>query len=338
MEAEEERTGKVLIDASRPYATEDLGLSWRYTISTFTLMFVLAACSAFVPYTIVRVVAAVLNGLVLVRGFILYHDHMHGALLRKSPVARALFSLYGTLLLTPPRVWRQTHNYHHANTAKIIGSHIGSYPMVTVDMWRQMNFAQRLKYRLARHPLTIFMAPLTLFVYGMCLSSFVRDPKRHWDSLVSLLLHVAIAAALIGGFGFGFFFYVYYLPLWIATAAGGYLFYAQHNFPDIEVLPREEWSYTHAAIHSSSHLVASPLMHWFTGNIGYHHVHHLNSMIPFYRLPEAMAGISELQSPHTTSLMPSDIIACFRLKLWDPQLNKMVAFPRQTVAKAQPAG
>lgn len=321
------RSGKALIDASRPFAQESPGRSWWLTLSTFALISALTAAAAFSPHWSLRLLAGVINGLLLVRGFILYHDHMHGALLRKSPVARACFAVYGTFLLTPPRVWRQTHNYHHANTARIVGSHIGSYPVATVDMWLGMTLAERLIYRITRHPLNLLLAPLTIFAYGMCIASFLRSPKKYWDSLASVLLHAGLATAIISSAGLTMYVFCLLLPLWLATVTGGYLFYAQHNFPDMHLLPREEWSYTHAALHSSSYLRGGALMHWFTGNIGYHHVHHLNSMIPFYRLPEAMAGIHELQDPHETSLWPRDVIACFALKLWDPQAQRMVGFP-----------
>ena len=118
--------------------------------------------------------------------------------------------------------------------------------------------------------------------------------------------------------------------LFVATATGAYLFNAQHNFPEMDVQPRHEWEYTHAALHSSSYMKTGPIMGWLTGNIGYHHVHHLNPGIPFYRLPEAMKGIPELQTPHATSLHPKDIVACFQQKLWDPEQQVMVGYPKGT--------
>jgi omega-6 fatty acid desaturase (delta-12 desaturase) len=105
---------------------------------------------------------------------------------------------------------------------------------------------------------------------------------------------------------------------------GSYLFFAQHNFPGVWLASHREWSYVNSALHSSSYLCTGRVMSWFTGNIGYHHVHHLNAKIPFYRLPEAMAALEELQSPPTTSLSLRDIAACLRLKLWDPAAGRLV--------------
>jgi omega-6 fatty acid desaturase (delta-12 desaturase) len=275
----------------------------------------------------VRLLASVIEGLLIVRGFILYHDALHGALLRTSKLARAIFYTYGVLVLTPPNVWRQTHNYHHAHTAKIVGSHVGSYMMLTTEMWAKATPSQRFMYKLTRHPITIALGYLTIFLYGMCASSFLRNPRKNWDSLLAIVVHVGLVAALWHFFGPAACLFTLVLPLAVACAAGGYLFYAQHNFPEIHIQPRETWSYTRAALESSSFMEMSPVMHWFTGNIGYHHVHHLNPSIPFYRLPEAMAQIPELQNPGRTSLLPRDVLSCFRLKLWDPQKQEMVGYP-----------
>ena len=165
-----------------------------------------------------------------------------------------------------------------------------------------------------------------VFLWGMCLGPFLRSPKKYWDSLLALVVHGAILAAILATSGLAMALYAVVLPMVVAFAAGSYLFYAQHNFPDIVVQGRHEWRYTDAALHASSYLRTGPILRWFTGNIGYHHVHHLNPGIPFYRLPEAMAGIEALQSPPTTTLHPRDILACLRLKLWDPDGGRMVGW------------
>jgi omega-6 fatty acid desaturase (delta-12 desaturase) len=282
--------------------------------------------AAVAPWWPVRLIAAVVAGLVTVRGFILYHDFMHGALLRGSKVGKAIMSVYGCLVLTPPSVWKQSHNYHHANNAKIIGSHVGSYPVLTIDMWRKATPSQRRWYRIARHPLTIVTGYLGIFLYGMCISGFLRRPAKNWDCLVALFMHIALAVTIGWFFGADVLLFAFILPLAVACATGAYLFYAQHNFEGMHLQPREKWSYTRAAIESSSYMKLGPIMNWFTGNIGYHHVHHLNPGIPFYRLKETMDAIPELQAAKVTTLWPRDIAACFRLKLWDPEREEMVGY------------
>ena len=321
------RSEIALVDATRPFAKENRVRSWAYLLSTTGLLALTTAGALVAHAIIVRGACAVVSGLAIVRMFIIYHDFMHGALLRKSPIARAILYTYALLAMTPPRTWRETHNYHHAHTAKIVGSHVGSYAMVTPVIWAKMAPRQRLLYKATRHPLTILCGYFTIFMFGMCVSPLVRSWRKNWDSAVSLMLNLSLTAALIHYAGFATFVFAYGLPLAIATALGGYLFYAQHNFPGMHVQPRESWSYTRAALESSSYLKMGGLLRWFTGNIGYHHVHHLNSQIPFYRLPEAMAAIPELQHPITTSLSARDIAACFRLKLWDPAAGKMIGYP-----------
>ncbi|MEM9188455.1 MAG: fatty acid desaturase [Myxococcota bacterium] len=323
------RSGKELIAATRPFAKEQRGKSWFHLLTTLGVLAGLIAVAAASPWWPLRIASSLVAGLVIVRGFILYHDYMHGAILRRSKLAKAIMHSYGVLVLTPPRVWRQTHNYHHAHTAKIVGSHVGSYMMLTVEMWRtKTTKGQRVLYRIARHPMTVLFGYATIFLYGMCAASFLRNPRKNWDSLVALLVHVGLVIGVTLVFGWDVALLTIVLPLFVACALGAYLFYAQHNFEEMHIQPRHEWSYTRAALESSSYLELGPVMRWFTGNIGFHHVHHLNPTIPFYRLPEAMAEIPELQNPGKTSLHPREVLRCFRLKLWDPDAGRMVGFPQ----------
>lgn len=321
------RTEKELIQASRSYAVESKAKSWALLLGTLLVLGFFWSGAVLAPHWALRLVSGIFAGLTIVRMFIVYHDFMHGAILRNSLAARAILYVYGVVVMTPPRVWKETHNYHHANTAKIIGSHVGSYIMVTTGMWQKMSSRERFMYKAVRHPLTILFGYFTVFMLGMCVSPFVRAPKKNWDSLLSLLLNWTVTGLIIWRFGFVAFVLGYFVPLAVAMASGAYLFYAQHNFPEMNVQPRHEWSYTRAALESSSYMKMGALMNWFTGNIGFHHVHHLNQQIPFYRLPEAMAAIPELQDPPTTTLSLSDVVKCFELKLWDPDAGKMVGYP-----------
>ena len=319
--------GNELVAVTRPFAREDRWRSIGHVVSTFGLLAMATAMAALSPHWALRALGMVLEGLLIVRAFILAHDFQHGAILRKSLVGSLLFSLYGTLVLTPPRVWRATHNYHHAHTAKIVGAQIGSYPVMTVEMWRRASRGKRIAYAIARHPLNILFGYLTIFLGGMCVGAFVRNPREHWDSAIAFVVHVALLVASTHFFGFEMTLFVLVGPLFIACALGSYLFYAQHNFPGVFMQPRQTWTFARAAIESSSFMRCGAIMSFFTGDIGYHHVHHLNAAIPFYRLREAMAAIPELQVEPQTSLSLSDIRACFNLKLWDPQAGKMVGFP-----------
>ncbi len=322
-----ERTEQEIIKASNVFAHEDRARSWFHLTSTLLLLIGSQVAAATLVNPWLRPVFSLLAGLFTARAFIIFHDFKHGAILRGDKLAKVLLDAFGLYVLTPSNVWTQTHNYHHAHTAKIVGSHVGSYMMLTTTLWEKTTPGQRFMYKLIRHPLTIVFGYFTVFIYGFCVAAFVRNPKKNQDSLLAIVLQLALGVALYHYGSLAVLFYALLLPQIIAHALGAYLFYAQHNFPEAHVQPRESWTFVRASLESSSYLKLGPLMNYFTGNIGYHHVHHLNYRIPFYRLPEAMAAIPELQNPRTTTLHPRDIVACFKLKLWDAEQGKMVGFP-----------
>ena len=319
------RDNKELLVASKEYAEEVRWLSWWHVYSTLAVFAGLVTVICLDVPLPLRLLSSVVCGLVAVRLFVINHDYQHGAILKNSRTASWIMYVCGVFTLSPPSIWNRSHNHHHKNNSKIFGASIGSYPVMTTAAYAHASTWERFCYAASRHPVTIGLGYVTIFLYGMCLRSLLVDPRRHLDSALALVVHFGLIAwltvvawdvmllALVG-------------PLALASAAGAYLFYAQHNFPGVKLRDRDEWSHVFAAQNSSSYIRMSPWMHWFTGNIGYHHVHHLNARIPFYRLPETMAGIEEMQSPCTTSLMPMDVIRCLRLKLWDAESDRLMTF------------
>ena len=330
------RAGRELFKATTPFAVERVDTSWRLVITTFGLLIAALVGAGAAPGWPLRLVFSILSALLMVRAFIMYHDYMHNAILVNSRTAWVLFRIYAAFALTPPRSWKKSHNYHHGNVGKVAGPSIGAFPIMTTDMWREASRATHAGYRIVRHPLTILAGYLTIFLISITLMPLLRNPVRHWDSLLVLLGHGALITVLWVFGGFDVAFFVVLLPMTIASMIGSYLFFAQHSFENMRILPAETWSYHRAALESSSFMKLNRLMRWFTGNIGYHHIHHLNVRIPFYRLPEAMSAIPELQSPVTTSLSFHDIRACFRCSLWDEDLQRMVSY-REASRPAQAA-
>ena len=322
----EARTGRALFKATIPFALESVKKSWWLVASTLLILIASLVGAALAPVWPIRLLFSVLSALLMVRTFITYHDYMHNAILSRSRLAWFLFRIYAAVSLTPPRSWKQSHNYHHGHVGKIAAASVGAFPLMTTDMWRDASLATRIGYRIERHPLTILTGYLTIFFFSVTLLPFLRNPARHWDSLLVLLGHGSLVAALWVFGGFDVAFFVIFLPMTIASMIGSYLFFAQHSFEDMHILPEDAWTYSRAAMESSSFMKLNKLMAWFTGNIGFHHIHHLNVRIPFYRLPEAMKAIPELQSPVTTTLSFHDIVACFRCCLWDEGLQRMVSY------------
>ena len=315
-----------LFKATLPFGVESVKTSWWLVGTTFVMLLASLVGAALAPAWPLRLLFSLFSALLMLRAFITYHDYMHNAILSQSRPARWLFRLFAVLALTPPRSWKNTHNHHHGHVGQINAASVGGFSMMTTDMWRDASLATRIAYRVERHPLTILTGYFTIFFLSVTLLPFLRNPARHWDSLLVLLGHGTLIAALwvLGGFDVAFF--VVLLPVTIASAIGSYLFYAQHSFEDMRVLASETWTARRASMESSSFMKLNKVMSWFTGNIGYHHVHHLNVRIPFYRLPEAMKTVPELQSPLTTTLSFKDIRACFQCCLWDEGLQRMVSY------------
>ena len=316
--------GKELILATKPYARDSSVRSWAHLLSTALLLASALAGTLLKLNLSGRIGCSLLAGLLYLRFFVIYHDQQHQAILPHSRLAEALMRFFGLLILSPSSVWKSSHNHHHNHNSKLRGSHIGSFPIMTKEQYLQSSRAKRFNYLFMRHPLTILFGYVFIFQYGMCLYPSLTKPREHFDGLLALLLHVLLAVVITGVFGWPALLLTLVLPHFIASAIGSYLFYAQHNFPTVSFRDNSCWAYDKAALESSSFMRTGPLAGWFTANIGYHHVHHLNSRIPFYRLPEVVAAIPELQTPKTTSLHLSEIVRCLRLKVWDATAQRMV--------------
>lgn len=324
------RIGPDLFKATLPFASESVAASWWHVTSTLLLLIASLTAAGLAPGWPLRTCFSLLSALLLVRVFITYHDYMHRAILSRSRLAWVLFRLYAAVALTPPRSWNKSHNYHHGHVGQVSAASIGAFPIMTRQMWLDASLAERLQYRMIRHPLTVLTGYVTIFLISICLLPLLNNPTRHWDSLLSMLGHAAIIAVLWVFGGFDVAFFVFLLPMTIASALGSYLFFAQHSFKRMHIMSPQAWTYYRAAMESSSYMRLNRVMQWFTGNIGFHHIHHLNVRIPFYRLPEAMNAIPELQSPITTSLAPRDIVDRFRCCLWDEERQRMVSYREAT--------
>ncbi|WP_020532330.1 fatty acid desaturase family protein [Flexithrix dorotheae] len=318
------RTGKELILATKVFAKEDRKKSWFEVFITIFFVLVVFPMPFLNTPLWTKLIASVICGLLYVRMFVIYHDYQHHTILQKSKLAEWIMTGFGIYLLAPRRIWKRSHDHHHNNNSKLSISGIGSYPTICKDRFQKLSKKQKRIYLINRHPLTIIFGYVTLFIYWLNVKSFVQSPKKHLDSLAALLIHLALSIMVFMIFGPEIYFIGWFAPFFLAFGIGSYLFYCQHNFPKAKFRENHDWTYDNAALSSTSFMEMNPIMHWFTGDIGFHHVHHMNSRIPFYRLREVMAKMPELQNPPTTSWNPMEIYRCFRLKLWDPEKDKMI--------------
>lgn len=319
------KEGKELILATKKYAQENRQKSWAHTATTFLLLGIAYFGGIFPSHWLIQLGFGTLAGLLLARAFIIYHDYLHNTILQHSLLARILFTWFGYHMLAPITVWRRSHDYHHAHNSKLYSSSIGSFPIVTKKKYLEASAKDRFIYLFIRHPFTILTGYFFSFAYGMCIRTLLRSSAKHWDAVWALVYHYGVLSVVFYFLGWESALLGFLLPSLIAGAMGSYLFYAQHNFPGATFKEANEWNYVDAALQSSSYMKMTKLMNWFTGNIGYHHIHHTNSKIPFYNLPTVFKEMEEFRvHARETSLWPWDVVKCLRLKVWDPEQGKMI--------------
>jgi omega-6 fatty acid desaturase (delta-12 desaturase) len=263
----------------------------------------------------------------LVRLFMIQHDCGHGAFFRHRLVNDWVGRVLGVLTLTPYDFWRRTHALHHATSGNLDRRGFGDIDTLTVREYRERTFWGRLKYRLYRHPLVMFgIGPAYLFMLqhrlpvGLMRAGFVP-----WLSTMSTNLAIAvIVAGLIWMIGIKAFVLVHLPIMLLAASIGVWLFYVQHQFEETAWDANAAWDRHEAALHGSSHYELPAVLRWFTANIGVHHIHHLCSNIPYYRLQTVLRDHPELCGVARLTLWQS--IRCVRLALWDEGQRKLVSF------------
>ncbi|WP_151719365.1 fatty acid desaturase [Gemmobacter serpentinus] len=275
---------------------------------------------------------ALFNGAFLVRIFIIQHDCGHGSFLPNRTVQDWIGRSLGVLTLTPYAVWKRTHSIHHAHHGDLDQRGIGDVLTLTIAEYRARSAFGRLIYRLYRHPLVLFLlGPSYLFLVQNRLPiGLMASGWRYWASAMGTNAMIGIAVALIVWFGGVLPLLVIFLPtLIVAATIGVWLFYVQHQFEETHWSRGEVWQLHHAALEGSSHYVLPQPLCWLSGNIGIHHVHHLYSRIPFYRLPEVLRDHKELAEAQRLTIAES--IATVRLHLWDEAEGRLVSFAEARV-------
>jgi acyl-lipid omega-6 desaturase (Delta-12 desaturase) len=272
----------------------------------------------------------------LVRLFMIQHDCGHGAFLPSKSANDWVGRAIGVLTMTPYDHWRRCHAIHHATSGNLDRRGIGDIDTLTVREYAARNWRDRLRYRLYRHPLVMFgVGPLYVFVIENRLPlGFMRKGAMPWLSTMTTNLGIFIAAGLIiWGAGLAPFLIVHLPIVMLGATAGVWLFYVQHQFEGTSWEPSSNWSQPELALHGSSLYELPPPLDWFSGNIGVHHVHHLSSGIPFYRLRQVLRDHPALREVGRVSLKES--LACVRLALWDEERRRMVSF-REARVSLQP--
>jgi omega-6 fatty acid desaturase (delta-12 desaturase) len=270
---------------------------------------------------------AVPTALFLVRLFMIQHDCSHSAFFRRRAANDWVGRIIGVLTLTPHDLWQRTHAMHHAGSGNLAHRGIGDVATLTVAEYRALGWLGRLRYRVYRHPVVLFgLAPTYLFWIQHRLPVGMMDKGwRPWLSpMLTNLGIVVVVGGLIWLVGLGAFLRVHLPIMIISSSIGVWLFYVQHQFEHTAWEADADWSHPEAALHGSSHYDLPSVLRWFTANIGVHHVHHLSSRIPFYRLPEVLRDHPELADVGRIGLR--DSLRCVPLVLWDEGQRRLVSF------------
>lgn len=295
------------------------------TVGVFVFLWALAwrvmAISAWLTLAI-----SVCNAGFLLRLFAIQHDCGHNAFLKNRVLSDWLGRILGVVTLTPYDVWRRSHAIHHSSSGNLGRRGMGDVHTLTVSEYQAKKPIQRLLYRLYRHPLVLFgLGPGYLFFLQNRLPLGLTGQAKYWVSSMGTNMVIFLALSVIFYFGGPMPILLIFLPsTLLAATAGVWLFYVQHQFEETHWDEDKNWDLHDAALHGSSHYVLPSVLQWLSANIGIHHVHHLYSRIPFYRLPEVLRDHGELASSNRMTIKQS--LRSARLHLWDEKSKKLVSF------------
>ncbi|WP_439116543.1 fatty acid desaturase [Paracoccus liaowanqingii] len=276
---------------------------------------------------LLAVAIAMVNGLFLVRIFCIQHDCGHASFFKSRKVQDWIGRGLGVLTLTPYDVWRRTHSLHHAQHGNLDERGIGDVMTLTVEEYRSRSRWGRFLYRLYRHPLVLFvLGPSYLFLLQNRLPlGLMRAGWRFWASALGTNLALAVILGIMIWLAGPAPVLLIFLPTTVvAGTLGVWLFYVQHQFEETHWAQPPDWQLHHAALAGSSHYILPQPLRWLTANIGVHHVHHLYSRIPFYRLPEILRDHAELAQAQRLTLGES--LRSVNLHLWDEKLGRLMSF------------
>jgi omega-6 fatty acid desaturase (delta-12 desaturase) len=294
------------------------------TLGPYALLWYLMYLSLSISWWL-TIPLAMLAGALLVRVFIIFHDCGHGSFLRSRRANDIVGFIAGVLTFTPYYHWRWEHNLHHASSGDLDNRGAGDIWVMTVQEYLEASRGKRFAYRLARNPFILFViAPLWLFLIRQRFSSKDADPRERESVQWMNLAVLGVAVLLSWIFGLIPYLIIQLTAMAVAAGAGVWMFYVQHQFEGVYWERNEEWDYTAAALQGSSYYKLPKILQWFSGNIGFHHIHHLSPRIPNYNLERCHLSHPLFQEARTITLASS--MKSLNLRLWDEQLKKLISF------------
>lgn len=294
------------------------------TLVPYALLWYLMYLSLAVSWWLV-VPLAMLAGAFVVRVFIIFHDCGHGSYFKSRAANDLVGFISGVLTWTPYYHWRWEHAIHHASSGHLDKRGIGDIWTLTVQEYLEASRWKRFAYRLARNPFILFIvAPLYLFLIRQRFPSFNANKRERHSVYAMNLAILGMAVGLCSIFGIKAYVIIQSIILMVAGGSGVWLFYVQHQFEDVYWERGADWDYTKAALEGSSFYKLPKILQWFSGNIGFHHIHHLSPRIPNYNLERCHKADPLFQKVKPVTLLTS--FKSFTYRLWDERRRKLVGY------------
>lgn len=302
------------------------------TFVPFIGLWALAWWALSISYVLTFAISLV-NAAFLLRLFAIQHDCGHGAFFGSRTASDWLGRALGVFTMTPYDVWRQAHSMHHSASGNLDKQGMGDIHTMTVEEYRALSWLRRFQYRVYRNPIVLFgLAPGYLFLFQQRIPLGFMNSVKYWISAMTTNLAIFVVLGTILYFGGLMPVLLIFLPsTMLAATAGVWLFYVQHQFEETHWDRDEDWQIHDAALHGSSYYVMPPLLNWFSANIGIHHVHHLYSRIPFYRLPQVLRDNPELAEFNRLTIRES--LATVKHHLWDEKSRRLLTFRQESALR-----
>ncbi len=277
---------------------------------------------------------AMLAGALVVRIFIIFHDCGHGSFFKSGTANHIVGEITGLLTFTPYYHWRWEHAIHHSTAGDLDRRGLGDIWTLTVQEYLESSRWRRFSYRLARNPFILFvLAPLFLFLVLNRIPKLRAPARERYSVYLTNLVLGGMVAGLIWIFGLKAFLIIQLTILMVAGSTGVWLFYVQHQFEDVYWERADKWDYAMAALKGSSFYKLPKVLQWFSGNIGYHHIHHLSPRIPNYHLEKCHKSEPLFQAVKPVTLLGS--LKSFTFRLWDEQQHKLVGYAHLRAIRRQ---
>ncbi|NMO95118.1 fatty acid desaturase [Paenibacillus lemnae] len=310
-----------------PYEHNDMKSSIRQMLNTLlplALLWYAAYLSLSVSYWLTLPIAMVASGFV-VRTFIIFHDCCHQSFFKSRTANKILGTITGVLTLCPYEQWKTSHSIHHATSSNLDKRGTGDMWVLTIEEYEQASIWTKIGYRIYRNPLVMFgLGPIFIFLIDYRFNRKGAKRKERINTYVTNVSLVGLYALLCWAIGWQAFVLVQAPVFFFSGMLGIWLFYVQHQFEDTYFEHDEEWSYVNAAVDGSSYYKLPKLLQWITGNIGFHHVHHLSPKVPNYHLEKAHNASPPLHKATTITIRTS--LKALSFRLWDEKGKTFISF------------